>query len=473
MSNSSSYKKWYSPYIYETYLAALQEYTGLSMSEVQERGSNAAHTEFRNSFTPEITKSYEKTKKHYAESDHYIFRNPPYFRGRLPAAFGKYADVIKADLGPVLDYGCGAGVVSEFFYREGITDITLTDLQGKTWDFVKFFFGDRVKYEKDVENIKGKYKYIFSNSVLEHIHDPLKVVNMWEKHLLPGGKILGDMAKDIGGEHLEVAINQYDAVAKRVAEINKTPLISEVTKSPNAKTTPEISVVISTYNRPQLLQRAVNSVLNQTFRNFEIVVVDDHSDKLPNLVLPKGETRVTPIRLPFNTGYQTRPKNVGIMCSKGKYIAYLDDDNVYLPDHLETLHKAITKTGADVVYGDRVYKSTNPNERRFMGKQSLPFDLNQINTANYIDTSDVMHTIQAINDIGFWDIFWERKGDWLLMVRFGKAGKKIVHVPKIITEYHWNETNIGQVNPLGGKYPRSTKDHKKHIQNLARDVNKI
>jgi len=96
----------------------------------------------------------------------------------------------------------------------------------------------------------------------------------------------------------------------------------------------------------------------------------------------------------------------------------------------------------------------------------------QISNGNYIDTSDIMHTIQAINDVGFWDIFWERKGDWLLMVRFGKAGMRIVHVPKIITEYYWHESNIGQMNPDGGLYSQSTKDYRKHIQNLAKDVNK-
>jgi glycosyltransferase involved in cell wall biosynthesis len=207
---------------------------------------------------------------------------------------------------------------------------------------------------------------------------------------------------------------------------------------------PEISVIISTFNRGNgLLQRAIDSVLAQTFKNFEVIVVDDHSDELPPMNIPNGEDRIIPIRLPWNTGYQVRPKNVGIMCSRGKYIAYLDDDNVYLPDHLEVLHKVITETQADVVYGDRVYKSTIPNEKRFMGKMSYDFDLNRINNGNYIDTSDIMHTIQSINDIGYWDIFWERKADWLLMTRFGKANKKIVHVPKIITEYWWGDSNIG------------------------------
>jgi glycosyltransferase involved in cell wall biosynthesis len=207
---------------------------------------------------------------------------------------------------------------------------------------------------------------------------------------------------------------------------------------------PEISVIISTFNRGNgLLQRAIDSVLKQSFKEFEIIVVDDHSDDPPPINIPPGEDRIIPIRLPWNTGYQVRPKNVGIMCSRGKYIAYLDDDNVYLPDHLEVLHEAITKNQADVVYGDRVYKSTIPNEKRFMGRMSYDYDLKRINQGNYIDTSDIMHTIQSINDIGYWDIFWERKADWLLMTRFGKANKKIVHVPKIITEYWWGEDNIG------------------------------
>ena len=207
---------------------------------------------------------------------------------------------------------------------------------------------------------------------------------------------------------------------------------------------PEISVIVTTFNRSNgLLQRAIDSVLAQTFKNFELIIIDDHSDQPPAFTLPDGENRVIAVRMPWNTGYQVRPKNVGIMCSSGKYIAYLDDDNVYMPDHLETLYNAIIEKQADVVYGDRVYKSTIPNEKRFMGQMSYEYDLNRINQGNYVDTSDIMHTIQAINDVGYWDIFWERKADWLLMVRFGKAGKKIVHVPKIITEYWWHGDNLG------------------------------
>jgi len=217
---------------------------------------------------------------------------------------------------------------------------------------------------------------------------------------------------------------------------------------------PKVSVIIPTYNRPELLQRAVYSVLNQTFKDFELIIIDDHSDIAPNLVLPQGENRVVPVRLPHNTKIQGIPKNVGIMLARGDYIAYLDDDNVYFPNHIEVLYEAIKKHQADVVYGDRVYKSNNPDEKNFMGKMSYDFDLKKLNEGNYVDVSDIMHTVQSINDVGYWDRFWERKADWLLMMRFGKAGMKIVHIPEVITEYWWHEDNLGQKNPMGGEFPK-------------------
>ena len=83
-----------------------------------------------------------------------------------------------------------------------------------------------------------------------------------------------------------------------------------------------------------------------------------------------------------------------------------------------------------------------------------------------------MHTLQAINDIGYWDVFWDRKADWLLMVRLGKAGKRIVHVPKVITEYWWTGSNIGQENPLGGTFPHVTPNFREHLKDIATTVRK-
>jgi len=221
---------------------------------------------------------------------------------------------------------------------------------------------------------------------------------------------------------------------------------------------PIVSVILTTYNRPQFLKRAVESVLNQTFKEFELIVVDDCSDIPPNINLPAGEDRVIPIRLPYNTGFWIRPRNVGLMVARGKYIAYLDDDNVYLPNHLQALYDAITSGDYDVVYGDREYKSLNPNEKKFMGRMSFDFDMNKLEKGNYIDISDLMHTAEIINKVGFFDLNWNRKADWLAVHRFGKAGAKFMHVKEVLTEYWWHDDNIGQKHPLGGKMIHSAKD---------------
>jgi len=214
---------------------------------------------------------------------------------------------------------------------------------------------------------------------------------------------------------------------------------------------PLVSVILTTYNRPEYLQRAVDSILCQSFREFELIIVDDCSDTPINPILPEGEDRVSIIRFPWHTGFHVRPKNAGIVMARGDYIAYLEDDNVYLPNHLQVLYDVITKTAADVVYGDRIYKSTIPNESRFMGKMSQDFSLERLEQGNFIDTSDIMHTIGAIDEVGYWSIFWKKQPDWLLMLKFGEVGKKITHVPIVITEYHWHAGNYSSSHNMLGE----------------------
>jgi 2-polyprenyl-3-methyl-5-hydroxy-6-metoxy-1,4-benzoquinol methylase len=69
--------------------------------------------------------------------------------------------------------------------------------------------------------LKGYYDFICSNSVLEHLPEPVKTVEMFGEHLKPGGQIIVSMARDIHGQHLEQAIKQYDDVIRRLNEINQ------------------------------------------------------------------------------------------------------------------------------------------------------------------------------------------------------------------------------------------------------------
>jgi glycosyltransferase involved in cell wall biosynthesis len=96
---------------------------------------------------------------------------------------------------------------------------------------------------------------------------------------------------------------------------------------------PRVSVVIPTYNRPDMLGEAVASVLAQTYRDFELLIVDDGSDPPSRQVVESvGDPRVH-YRYQENAG-RSAARNAGIALASGEYVAFLDDDDLWLPEKL-------------------------------------------------------------------------------------------------------------------------------------------
>lgn len=99
---------------------------------------------------------------------------------------------------------------------------------------------------------------------------------------------------------------------------------------------PTVSVIISTYNRASLLTRALQSVLNQTYRDFEVIIVDDCStDNTETVIKEYKDSRILYIHLNQNSGSSAKPRNVGLSKATGKYVALLDSDDEWLPEKLE------------------------------------------------------------------------------------------------------------------------------------------
>src|SRR5215831_17207605 len=97
----------------------------------------------------------------------------------------------------------------------------------------------------------------------------------------------------------------------------------------------KVSVIIPTYNRAGFLRTAIISVLNQTFQDFEIIVVDDAStDNTPEVVTHFGDKRIKYIHNDINKG-DAGTRNVGVVNSNCTYIAFLDDDDEWLPNKLQ------------------------------------------------------------------------------------------------------------------------------------------
>ena len=111
-----------------------------------------------------------------------------------------------------------------------------------------------------------------------------------------------------------------------------------------------ISVVLPTYNRAQLLPRAIRSVLSQTTRDLELIVVDDCStDGTETVVRALKDDRVRYMRSPGNLG-PAGARNLGIRAAAGAYIAFQDSDDAWRPEKLEKQLSALKSTEADVLF---------------------------------------------------------------------------------------------------------------------------
>jgi len=112
-------------------------------------------------------------------------------------------------------------------------------------------------------------------------------------------------------------------------------------------TPPEVTVIIPTYNRGWTLRRAIDSVLAQTFRDFELIVVDDGSEDNTADILADYGTDIRVIRQ-ANAGVSAA-RNAGIRAAGGEYIAFLDSDDAWLPEKLQVQMDYFNTHPADVI----------------------------------------------------------------------------------------------------------------------------
>ncbi len=114
---------------------------------------------------------------------------------------------------------------------------------------------------------------------------------------------------------------------------------------------PTVSVITATYNRSDVLRLAVASALAQTFGDFELLVVGDAcTDDTAEVVAEIGDPRVRFHNLQENSGDQSGPSNAGLAMSRGRFVAYLNHDDLWWPDHLELTVRALEAGDDDGVF---------------------------------------------------------------------------------------------------------------------------
>ena len=126
---------------------------------------------------------------------------------------------------------------------------------------------------------------------------------------------------------------------------------------PNIPRLPAVSVIIPMYNSARYIGSCIQSVLGQTFGEFEIICVDDCStDDTVRIVaeMAQRDGRIRLVRHAKNSGAASEPRNTGLRMSRGKYIGFLDSDDMYTPTALAELVSVAEQWRADVVHTEQV-----------------------------------------------------------------------------------------------------------------------
>jgi glycosyltransferase involved in cell wall biosynthesis len=130
---------------------------------------------------------------------------------------------------------------------------------------------------------------------------------------------------------------------------------------------PLISIITATYNRSDVLRCAIQSVLQQTVSDWEYVVVGDAcTDDTAEVVESFDDPRIRFVNRSTNFGEQSAPNNDGFGLTSAPFIAYLNHDDLWFPDHLETLLAFIEETGAGLVYS--LPFAVDVNDLTFVGR---------------------------------------------------------------------------------------------------------
>ena len=198
--------------------------------------------------------------------------------------------------------------------------------------------------------------------------------------------------------------------------------------------TPLISVIMPVYNRKDIIMNAINSVLNQSYANFELIIIDDGStDGTSELLKELNNDKIKVICSDNNHGVSFS-RNIGLSKANGEYIAYLDSDNMWDERYLEVCISSILKIkDADAIYsGIFKYKSyyNEPFEVLFGC-----FNKSLLYNRNYIDINSFFHKKTILEKVNGFDEKIKQAEDWDFILRVSKFFN-IYSVPVILTHYY-------------------------------------
>ena len=208
----------------------------------------------------------------------------------------------------------------------------------------------------------------------------------------------------------------------------------------------QISVVMPVYNGEKFVARAIESILNQTFKDFEFIIIDNKStDKSVEIVKSFNDSRIKLIQNEENFGIATS-LNKGIKHSRGQYIARMDADDLSYPNRLEEQVSFLEKNPGVSVLG--TYASLFKENGRIWENHNPPIvpTLTDWLWGSKVIHASVMMKKQDLQHVGGYDPKTYRVEDYDLWLRMIIKGHVIRTLPKVLYAIHWDLSDYHRKN---------------------------
>lgn len=224
----------------------------------------------------------------------------------------------------------------------------------------------------------------------------------------------------------------------------------------NEEKKPKVSVLLTTYNRPKFLRTAIDSVLQQEYQDFELIILDDNSDDPEQKqILMDYWNRDNVIVLKSNVKKEDRKKRVryaymineGFKISRGEYIAYLCDDDFWYKEKLaKTIPYLDNRPDINCLYGQQMKKYLDDNGNMMDKQEVRPADRILDTGAFNIDHSSAIHRRHVFVEVGGWDdapINWDT-ADAAFFARVAGKGYKFFPYNDILDCHVYHSTSWTQ-----------------------------
>ena len=200
-----------------------------------------------------------------------------------------------------------------------------------------------------------------------------------------------------------------------------------------------------TYNRGWIIVRAIESVLGQSFKDFELIIVDDGStDNTSKLNQSINDRRISFVQIDHRGVSAARNKAISL--AGGDLIAYLDTDNVWHADFLEVMILELKRPYVLGYCSENMFLLAGKNPGAdIIGRKVRNVDYNPVKLAktNYIDINSVLHDKKLFAEIGTFDEGLQSLEDWDFFIRIAlKYPFLLKHIDQVLCDYYYFLNNV-------------------------------